>query len=139
MRHSLLLSLCLFLPSCALFQHPFRPVHAPPEEAIQIMFPLELPAEGRQVIRGPMAAAIQLAMDDFLPRDVNPHPGASPDEVCLYRRESYDIFSAPGPDGVMFVNIAVAPDACKTSGPGLDGGATYAIDTRAWRILAVKR
>ena len=39
----------------------------------------------------------------------------------------------------MFVNIAVAPGACQISGPGLDGGATYAIDTRAWRILAVKR
>ncbi|HEX8440838.1 hypothetical protein [Archangium sp.] len=139
MRNKLLLPLCLLLSACALFQRSFRPTHAPPEEAVQILFPLELPSEGRQIIRGPMAAAIQLAMDDFLPRDVQPHRGATPEEVCLYQRDSYDVFAAPGSEGVMLVNIVLSPQACKMNGPSLDAEATYAVDVRKWRILAIKR
>ncbi|WNG32426.1 hypothetical protein F0U61_01485 [Archangium violaceum] len=139
MKYKALLPLCFFLPGCALFHWPFRPVHAPPEEAAQVQFPPEIPAEGRLTIRGPMAAAIQLAMDDFLPRGVKPHAGADPVEVCLYQRESYDIFAAPEADGRVLVEIALAPEACKMDGPVLDMGATYAIDVKGWRILAVKR
>ncbi len=40
---------------------------------------------------------------------------------------------------MMFVEIALAPEACKMDGPVLDMGATYAIDVKGWRILDVKR
>ncbi|HYO54722.1 hypothetical protein [Archangium sp.] len=142
MRHGMLiLSLCFLLPACIhlpFFQQSFRPVHATPEEAAQVEFPLAPPTEGRLVVRGRMGAAIQLAMDDFLPRGIKPHSGATPVEVCLYQRESYDVFAAPGPEGMVFVEIVLAPDACKMNGPVLDMGATYAIDVKGWRILAVK-
>jgi hypothetical protein len=144
MKYKLLLPLCFFLPACALFQgtffqRPFRPAHAAPEEAAQVRFPLDLPANGRVTVRGPMAAAMQLAMDDFLPRGIKPPAGASAVETCLHQRDSYDIFAAPGSEGVMFVTIALSPQACKMEGPVLDVGAMYAVDLLQWRILAIKR
>jgi hypothetical protein len=71
---------------------------------------MALPEEGRQVIRGSMAAAIQLAMDDFLPRDLKLPRDATPEDVCLHSRESYDVFAAPGPEGIIFGSIAEAVD-----------------------------
>lgn len=38
-------------------------------------FPLDLPKQGRRHLEGNMAAAILLALDDFLPRMPAPHPG----------------------------------------------------------------
>jgi hypothetical protein len=139
MKHVLTLLLFSLLPACALFQRPPRPTHASPAEAAQVQFPLGLPEEGRQIIRGNMLKAIQLAMDDFLPWDTKPHEGASPLERCLYRREAYDAIAAPGPEGVLFVSIVPSPHECDIgSAPILDLGATYAIDVRRWRILAVQ-
>jgi hypothetical protein len=138
MKRSLLLPLCLLLPACALFQRPRRPVHAPPEEAAKVEFPLAFPTEGRQGVSGAMAAAIALALDDYRPRDLQPPAGATPQEACLYRRESYDVLAAPGPEGVMFVSIALNPDACGLTDPIMDMGATYAIDVRGGRVLAVQ-
>jgi hypothetical protein len=110
MKRNLLLLSCLVLPACVLFQRPFRPVRASPAEAAQIEIPMALPEEGRQVIRGSMAAAIQLAMDDFLPRDLKLPRDATPEDVCLHSRESYDVFAAPGPEGIIFGSIAEAVD-----------------------------
>lgn len=137
MKRTLLLSF-LLLPGCALLQWYRRPVHASPEEAAQVQFPLELPAESRMKIPGVMATAIQLAMDDFRPPGAKPHPGATPEEECLYRRESYNVFASPGPEGVMFVRFVLSPEACNLGDPILDMGATYAVDVRQWRILAVQ-
>ena len=52
---------------------------------------------------------------------------------------SYDVEAAPGPEGVIWVAISLSPGAC-TWGPGslLDMSATYAVDARGWRILAVQ-
>ena len=55
------------------------------------------------------------------------------------RRESYNVFTAPGPEGVMFVRFVLDPDACKLADPVLDMGATYAVDVNKWRILAVQQ
>ncbi|HYO71032.1 MAG TPA: hypothetical protein VEU33_33630 [Archangium sp.] len=82
---------------------------------------------------------MQLAMDDFLPLDVKPHRGATPEEVCLYQRESYEVIASPGPDGSMFVRITLLPKVCEKEGPLLDAEATYAIDVAGRRILAVQR
>lgn len=104
------------LSACALFQRPSRPVHAPPEEAARVEFPLDLPKEERLIIPGTVLKAVQLAMEDFLPWDVRPHRGATPEEICLYQRESHDVTTAPGPDGVLFVRFTVRDDACTMGG-----------------------
>jgi len=135
-----LLTLSLFLPACALFQRPPRPVHATPAETAGVEFPLALPLEGRQLVGGLMLRAIQLAMDDYLPWDRKLPAGATPLQECLSRRESYDVAAAPGPEGVIFVSIIPNADMCDIGGPPiLDVGANYAIDTRGWRILLVQQ
>jgi hypothetical protein len=78
-------------------------------------------------------------MEDFRPWYIQPHRGATPDEICLYQRESYDVTTAPGPEGILFVRFTVKDDACTSGGVILDMGATYAIDVKAWRILAIQR
>ncbi|MFL5348381.1 MAG: hypothetical protein ACJ8AT_26595 [Hyalangium sp.] len=140
MKRTWVLLCCLTLPGCVLLRHYPRPVHAPPEEAAKVEMPrFDPPAEGRQVITGPMLKAIQLAMDDFLPWDIQPHKDASPREVCLYQRESYDATAAPGPEGIMFVRFTVRDGVCDMNGPPiLDMGATYAVDVMQWRILSVQ-
>lgn len=135
----LLLGVCLALPACGLFQRPVRPPRAPPEEAARFEFPLEIPAEGRQRIPGAVAAAIGMAMDDFRPLGVKPHRGATPDEVCLYQRDSFDVTVAPGQEGVVFVRFSVKDGACDEEGPVADMGSTYAVDVNQWRILAIQR
>lgn len=133
---------CCFLSGCSLLHRPFRPVRAPPEEAARVVFPFALSEEQKQGltrIPGPIAAAVELAMDDFRPRDIQPHRGATPDEVCMYRRESFEVTTIPGPEGVLFVRFTLSPGACEQEGAILDAGATYAVDVRGWRILAVQK
>jgi hypothetical protein len=141
MKRPLLLVLCALLPACALFQRPLRPVHAPAQEAAGLTFPAELlAAEGNVSLNGTLLAAIELAMEDFLPWDIKPHKGATPGEVCLYKRESYDVIASPGPQGIVFVEIYARPGVCEMGGgPILDFDAIYAIDVLTWRILAVHR
>jgi hypothetical protein len=141
MKRPLLLVLCALLPACALFHRPPRPSRGSPQEAAGVTFPMEpLDIEGNVSVTGPLFVAMQVAMEDFLPWDIQPHKGATPSEVCLYKRESYDMIAAPGPDGQVFVQIWPRPGTCEMGlGPILDFGANYAIDTKTWRILAVRR
>jgi hypothetical protein len=140
MKH-LLLMLCALLPACALFQRPPRPVHASPQEAAGVTFPMDpLEIEGGVSVSGTLFKAMQLAMEDFLPWDIRPHKGATPSEECLYQRDSYDMAAATGEGGVVFVQIWPRPGACEMGGPPvLDFGAYYAIDAKTWRILAVRK
>ncbi|RKH39070.1 hypothetical protein [Corallococcus sicarius] len=137
MKSGLLLPLCLLLPACALFHRAPRPVHAPPEEAARVQFPLDLPADAQTLPAG-VVTAMQLALDDFRPLDLKPHKGATEEELCLYQRESYDVTAAPGPEGVTFVQITLKPQLCEKQGPLMDMGATYAVDVKGRRILAVQ-
>ncbi|WP_426750204.1 hypothetical protein [Myxococcus sp. Y35] len=138
MKRVLLPLLCI-LPACALFQKPPRPVHAPPEEAAAVEFPLAFPTEGRLVINGTTLRAIQLAMEDYLPWDRKLPSDATPLYECLNRRESYVVAAAPASPGVVLVSILPNPDACDiATAPILDVGATYAVDVKGWRILAVQ-
>lgn len=139
MKLGALLPLCLLFSACALFQRHTRPVHASPEEAARVQFPLDLPADTRTTLSGALVTAMQLALDDFLPLDVKPHSGASPEEICLYQRESYDVIASPGPEGMTFVRITLRPDTCEKHGPIMDMEATYAVDVAGRRILAVQR
>ncbi|WP_141593518.1 hypothetical protein [Myxococcus sp. AB056] len=138
MKRVLLPLLCV-LPACALFQRPPRPVHAPPEEAAAFAIPLAMPTEGLQVISGTTLRAIQLAMEDYLPWDRKLPKGATPLYECLNRRESYEVATAPASPGVVLVSIIPNPKKCDIgTAPTLEGGATYAIDVNAWRILAAQ-
>jgi hypothetical protein len=139
MKRGLLLSLGLLLPACALFQRPYRPPHAPAEEAARVEFPLDLPADTRTTLTGDVLTAMQLALDDFLPLDVKPHNGATAVELCLYQRESYEVIASPGPQGVTFVRVTLRPDVCEKQNIILDMEATYAIDVPGRRILARQR
>ncbi|MFL5347880.1 MAG: hypothetical protein ACJ8AT_24075 [Hyalangium sp.] len=140
MKHPLLLVLCALLPACALFQRPPHPVYAPPQEAASVTFPMEpLNLEGSVAVTGTLFVAMQLAMEDFLPWDLQPPKDASPRDACLYKRESYDMSAAPGFGGLVFVQIWARPGVCEMGmGPVLDAGAYYAIDALQWRIVAVR-
>ena len=137
MKRSLLLVLCALLPACALFRRPPRPVYATPQEAAAVTFPVEpLELKGSVTVSGNLLAAVELAMEDFLPWDLQLPTGATPREVCLSKRESYDMIAAPGEGGLVFVQIWARPEACE--GPtALDLGAYYAIDVAQRRIVAV--
>lgn len=139
MKRGLLLLALVLLPGCALFQRPTRPVHAPPEEAARVQFPLDLPEESRTTLSGALVTAMQLAMDDFLPLDVKPHKGATAEEICLYQREAYDVIAAPGPENVTFVRVTLRSGVCDKQDPIMDVEATYAVDVPGRRILAVLR
>lgn len=118
---------------------PAPPPHVPPEEAAWFKFPYELPDAGKKTLPGAIATAIQLAMDDFLPRGWTPSRGTTPQDICAAQRQSYDIEASPGPGKLIWVNISLAPGACTWgSEPLLDVGATYAIDTAHWRVMAVR-
>jgi hypothetical protein len=128
-------TLLVFCAACA--PSHWLPLHTPPQQAAWFKFPHELPAEGLTPIPGAMATAIQLAMDDFLPRNVSAPRGATPAEVCLYQRQSYDAKAASHSADVILVRISKSPGACLQAGPTVSGGALYAIDIRMWRVLAV--
>ena len=103
-----------------------------------MLLPMDVPEEGRRILTGKMVKAIQLAVEDFLPWDWVPPPESSLKDRCLAKRESYLVMAAPKGAHVMFVSIALDPEACSTPGapPILDMGKLYAIDTDGWRILA---
>ncbi|MDY7225941.1 hypothetical protein [Hyalangium rubrum] len=139
LKRPLLLALCALLPACALFQRPPRPVRASPQEAAGVEFPIDVPNDSSLHLTGIQLAAIQLAMEDFLPWDIKPHKGATPREECLYRRDSYDVFVTSHSESLVYVDFAARPGACEMGlGPVLDMGAVYAIDVKNWRILAVQ-
>ncbi len=97
-------------------------------------------------LEGNRVAAIQLAMDHFLPLGVP----LSPEDfrfknACEFQRESYDAITTPGPEGVMLVRFVVNPAICPLTNSGLNMATglpdvdvfTYAIDIRTWRILSL--
>jgi hypothetical protein len=139
MRHIAFLSVCMMLSGCSLFRP--RPLHASPEEAAQYRFPVTFPEQEQQVVPGNTAAAITLAMEDFLPLWMKPPRDASPREACLTQRQSYDVAAAPASVDVILVSFSVREDVC----PGLEGPPIadipiiYAVDTRRWLILSIQK
>jgi|SRR6218665_99744 len=113
--------------------------HAPPERAARVVFPAEVPPEGRIIVQGNKVAAMMLALDAFLPQESV--------DSCLHQRASYGVSVAQGPEGVLLVRL-VADEACaRASGVTLDAetqapvvdSTTYAVDIRTWRILSIQR
>jgi hypothetical protein len=143
MWRTLLLSLCLlFLDGCMTARRPVP--HVPAEASSRIQIPASLPTEGLLRLGGNTAAAVLLAMDDFIPWDNHPPPGTPLESICRYRRESFDVSTAPGPMGVVLVRFAINDAACPpppsatvdaaTGLPPLEV-TTYAVDVRTMRIL----
>ena len=111
----------------------------PAEHASWFKFPKHFPEEERQSIPGPLAAAISLAMEDFLPKGHSRPDESDMMAACLAQRASYDVIAFPGSEDQVFVRISLAPGACQEEGPLLDVGATYAVDVRQGLILAVQQ
>lgn len=141
MGHRLRSLWLVLLPGCALFRPPARPAKAPVEEASRYRFPIILPSEGQHLLPGPIAAAVALAMEDFLPLGAKPPRNATPTEVCAFQRESYDVTAVPGNEDGVFVRFIPRVDACRElQGPPLsDTPIIYAVDTRGWLILSVQK
>ncbi|NMO23411.1 hypothetical protein HPC49_51060 [Pyxidicoccus fallax] len=135
------LALALLLtPGCALFNRSHQPPRAPGAERGDFAFPMMGMKDVESTrIRGDLAMAIALAMDDFflsmppLPKD------ASPAEQCLRRREVWDVEALPHQEGVVIVGLSPRTEECDPHNVALDGGGLYAIDTTQWRILSVRK
>lgn len=134
MRHLALLLLCVAVSAC---MAPRRIVpHASPEEAARVEFPYPaFPEEEHVRLNGNSAAAIQLAMDDFLPWGAPPPQAPFQVSPCLSHRESYDVTTVPSPEGVILVRFDVNTGVCQPDDQLLVI-ATYAIDIRTMRILS---
>ena len=139
MKRALLLSL-VALSGCSLLQRPYRPPHAPPDEAERFRFPSLTFEEGRTtVIGGDLATAVQLAMDDFLPVDRKPPKNATPQEACFFRRDIYAVMVEPLQDGVVLVGIYPRTELCDPNDTSVDGGGLYAVDVIRGLILATQK
>jgi hypothetical protein len=110
---------------------------APAEEAAKIEFPQSF--EKGVHLTGPMAVALEVAMNEFLP------PGSEvktndPDKRvanCLSRRSTYETLLLKASDDLFFVSFIPDLKRCGLDEEILDGGAVYAIDGRG-RVLAVR-
>jgi hypothetical protein len=136
---------CLILLACVNHARPV--VHAPMDEAARFVFPSESEISWTVTLPGNMAAATQLAMDDFLPWDIAPPAGTPPANACLYQRESYDVAAVPLPGEIILVRFDLNEDICQDTASSIDAttGAppvavtTYAIDVRTLHILSTAR
>jgi hypothetical protein len=137
LKSQLLLLLCItFVPSCVVARRPIA--HTPPEESSWYKFSCALPEEGRRTLPARTVTAIQLAMDHFLPWNRKPSLRADPVSICLLQRQSWKVYAVPGPEDIVWVRISLSPGACSRRGPVANMGATYAVDTRQSRILAIQ-
>ncbi len=119
---------------------------APPEPSAPFEFPVDLPRQSLRHMVGHTAAPIELAVADFLSRQVQT-PSAPAGERCRSRLESYVVTVVPEPDGVMLVRFDVDDEACPPPGPPelVEGRkilppafvTTYAVDLRTLRILGI--
>lgn len=135
MFRAAMLMVCGMLGACVA---PVQGVpKAPPEEAMSFKFPPVFPEKDHVRIEGNTAAAIQLAVDDFLPREVRPAPAPDLRAPCLSRREAYEVTAAPAPESVVLVRFVVDPKVCQTD-DSIEDVTTYAVDIRTQRILSVE-
>ncbi|WP_075207500.1 hypothetical protein [Archangium violaceum] len=130
---SCMLSGCSFLG----FQLRRHAERAPPEEAAGIKFPASF--ENETHVPGPMAVALEVAMNEFLPPGSGITTNDSDKRVanCLSRRSSYEILLMKSSDDLFFVRFIPNLKRCGLEDEILDGGATYAIDGRG-RVLDVR-
>jgi len=132
-----ILCLSLLLNGCSLLgYHKLRRAErAPPEEASRVSFPDSMEQEGTH-LEGPAAAALEVAMNEFLPPDARVEARSEQLAHCLSRRATYDVTVLKENDNLYFVRILPRFSRCgiELETPIMDVGATYAID-RNGRIL----
>jgi hypothetical protein len=130
---------CASLSGCSWFGYSRRAKAewAPAAEAATVRFPDSF--ERGVQLTGPMVAALEVAMNEFLP------PGSEvqtndPDKSiarCLSRRETYETFVLRERDDLFFVLFIPVLERCGIDAEILDGGGIYAIDGKG-RILAAQ-
>jgi hypothetical protein len=134
-----LLSSCSVLPGCSMFgyyRHP-KAVRAPPEVGEKIRDPASFVATTE--LDGPSLAALQVALNEFMP------PGAKSsgnDEQlvrCFSRRDTFDVSVQKASDDLYFVSFLADLTRCDFPPDTLvmDAGATYVIDGQG-RVLDVR-
>lgn len=134
-RVLLLALLCGIAPGCTLLgYHKYtRAPRAPPEEAAKVRYPSSLDSATR--LDGPAMAALEIAMNDFMP----PGSKATGDDEqmsrCLSRRDTYDV-AVTKVDDIYFVFFTPQLSRCGITPINipLDIGGAYAIDSQG-RIL----
>jgi hypothetical protein len=127
------------LSGCSLLAYYKLPKaeRASPEESVKVRFPDSL--DGAVELTGPMAAALEVAMNDFLPpgATVRMTDGYKPLEQCLSRRQTYDAVVLPYGEDWFYVLLTPRIERCGLGNDVLDLGAEYVIDGQG-RILAVR-
>lgn len=131
-----LLGLSLLMNGCALlgYHKVKRAERAPPEEATKVSFPDSM--EQGIHLDGPAVAALEVAMNEFLPPDAKAEARNEQLARCLSRRGTYDVTVLKANDDLYFVRILPKFSRCgiELETPIMDVGATYAIDRNS-RIL----
>ncbi|WP_163997621.1 hypothetical protein [Pyxidicoccus caerfyrddinensis] len=131
-----ILCLSLLMNGCSLlgYHKVKRAERAPPEEAARISFPDSM--EQGIHLDGPTAAALEVAMNEFLPPDAKAEARNEQLAKCLSRRDTYDITVLKANDDLYFARILPRFSRCgiELETPIMDVGATYAIDRNS-RIL----
>jgi len=125
------------LSGCSLlgYYKPRKAERAPPEEASKVTFPDSM--EQGVHLDGPAMAALEVAMDAFLPPDRKPDARDEALARCLARRDTYDASVLKENEDLYFVSFLPRLSRCgiELETPLMDVGAVYAIDARG-RILA---
>lgn len=130
---SVLLSGCSFLG----YYKREKAVRVPPEEAGKVKPPESL--DGATNMTGPMVAALEVAMNDFLPpgTTVQVSDHYKPLEQCLSRRDTYDVSVMGYGEGLFYVSLSARPERCGLETTLLDAEAEYIVDGKG-RILRVR-
>jgi len=110
---------------------------APAEEAEKIEFPQSF--EKGVHLTGPMAVALEVAMNEFLPPGAEVKTNDADKRVanCLSRRSTYETLVLKANEDLFFVSFIPDIKRCGLEEEILDGGAVYAIDGRG-RVLGVR-
>ncbi|NVJ05347.1 hypothetical protein HUW63_08875 [Myxococcus sp. AM001] len=132
-----LLACSSLLHGCARFGYYKLPKaeRAPAEEAAKVTFPDSM--EQGTHLDGPAMAALEVAMNDFLPPDAKAEARTEELARCLSQRSTYDVTVLKQDDQLYFVSFLPRLSRCgiELAAPIMDAGATYAIDGHG-RILS---
>ncbi|WP_426733836.1 hypothetical protein [Myxococcus faecalis] len=127
----------VFLSGCSLPGHykPKQAERAPAAESTKVTFPDSF--EQGTHLDGPAMAALEVAMNVFLPPNRRPEARDEALARCLARRDTYDTTVLKENDDLYFLSFLPKLSRCgiELETPIMDAGAVYAIDARG-RILA---
>lgn len=140
MRSLLPLALCIAFPlsGCSVLGYRIykEAEQVPPAEARHVRFPNSF--EGSTQLTGPMAKALAVAMNDFIPPGTKPERKEDVVARCLSRWETFTLSVLPVSDDLFFVRFSpVKLPECAPNRRVLDAGAVYAIDGQG-RILSIQ-